>query len=256
MSPFEYILAAMLFLQTPGQSIYSKVGVDPDAEPPCFNSYSLLCRPPRWSDAHNSHVVVETWSQGVVRYALIARVLSSVVFGEQWSVPKDKLWRYALTAIYSESGFRRDVHSGVGEEAKGDCKWTGPPGKRKRVKGSCKSWCLGQILLGSMGRTTITRADGVYDKGYFGKELVGLDEDATRRCLFTVVQYLDRSAQHCRKSGRTSVACVMIAYGGGNIEVDDPRLVARVKTYNKLLAAPTVLETQVRELLGIEYPEA
>lgn len=251
---WQVILAAMLFLQPPGQSVYSQVVVTENAPAPCSNPYSLLCRAPRWNAERNGYTVAEDWRTGVERYALIARTLARVVDEGKWSTPKADLWRYALVAVYAESGFRRDVHEGVGEASRGDCDWTGPPGKRVRVKGSCKSWCLGQILLGRRGQTmTYDEKTRTFTKGWLGRELVGLDEEHTFRCLSTVVRYMDRAAGYCRTAMGLArdVRCVMGAYGGGNLPMKDARLLARAKTYNKLLGAPVSLDATVLATLGL-----
>ena len=248
------ILAAMLFLQPPGRSLYSVVVVDQTAQAPCSNPYDLLCQPPRWSEPHKGYVVAESFEQGVERYALISRVLAQVVQEGKWITPKDRLWKYTLTAVHAESGFRRDVHEGVGEASQGDCSWEGLPGKRKRVRGSCKSWCLGQVLLGTRGQTMTLNSDGkTFTRGWYGKQLVGLDEEHTRRCLSTVVRYMDRAASYCVKNlGKgQDVRCVMGAYGGGNLPFADARLLARARTYNKLLAAPRTPNEKVLRLLGL-----
>lgn len=240
MNLFEVILAAMLFLQAPGKSIYSQVVVEKDASPPCADKYSLLCTPPKFSGAHGGYTVAETYETGAQRYAVIAKQLEKVVNEPQWATPRDRLWKLVLVAIYHESGLRRDVHSGIGESARGDCDWTGPVGKRKRVPNSCRSYCLGQIML--VSRKTAN--------GWAGDELVGLDKEATYRCLYMVTKYMDSSAQSCVKQGNdASVSCVMNMYGGGSLLRQDPRLVARYKTYNRLKAAPTKLTDDVQALV-------
>ena len=252
MNVFEIILATMLFLQAPGRSIYSQVVVDQNSPPPCSDSYNLLCQPPKWNDYHKGYVVAESYEQGVERYATIAKQLEKAVYENKWDTPKDRLWKYVLTAVYHESGFRRDVHSGVGEASQGDCRWEGPPGKRTRVKGSCKSWCLGQILLGSQGRVMSLKADGTFTHEWYGKDLVGVDDERTYRCLYQVTKYMDRAARHCwRNMGNQNVGCVMGAYGGGLLNANDKRLIARYKTYNRMNGAPGGLTDEVKALLGI-----
>jgi hypothetical protein len=242
MSIFDIILAAMLFLQPPGKSIYSQVVVEQNAPPPCAETNNLLCQPPHFSAAHKGYTVAENYEQGTQRYAAIAKQLEKVVNEPQWATQRDKLWRLVLVAIYHESGFRRDVHSGIGESARGDCDWTGPVGKRKRVPNSCRSYCLGQIML--ISRKTAN--------GWAGDELVGLADDATYRCLYMVTKYMDSSAQSCIKQGNdASVSCVMNMYGGGSLLRQDPRLIARYKTYNRLKAAPSKLDTEVLKILGV-----
>lgn len=249
MSIWEAILAAMLMLQAPGRSIYSQVVVEADAPAPCDDQYSLLCRPPRWSDAHQAYTVAETWEQGLVRYATIAKQIDVAIrYGKggkgEWVAPTDWLWRYAVVTAYNESGFRRDVHSGVGSAARGDCDWTGPRGKRTRIPGSCKSHGLFQRLLGR----------GTTREGWSGDDITGLDDLSTWRAVYDAVRNLDRSYAYCSTRGpRPLHGCVFATYGGVNT-VKDHRIQKRIRAFHKSLAAPTTLTAEVREALGL--PEA
>ena len=55
---WKAILAALLFLQAPGKSIYSQVPVEGEDSPaPCTDTYSLLCSAPHWSEAHQAFTV-------------------------------------------------------------------------------------------------------------------------------------------------------------------------------------------------------
>jgi hypothetical protein len=245
---WKAILAAMLFLQAPGRSIYSQVVVPENAPAPCADPYSLLCSPPRWSEDHAGFTVVESWGQGLNRYAVIAHAADIVVFHTKRSSPRDHLWRYLLAFAYHESGFRRDVHEGVGQAARGDCAWrtveVGGKKRRTRVPGSCKSHCLAQIMIGPVDSAAKIN-------GYGPRELTGLDLDSTVRCLDVATTIIDRAYQFCAKRGpRPLSLCIVTHYAGGMIASNDKRVIARVKTMNKLLHAPTALGRDAELALG------
>ena len=248
---WKAILAALLFLQTPGKSIYSQVVVPEDAPPPCEDVNSLLCLPPRWSEAHKGFTVAETWEQGVLRYAVIAKAAQEVVYSKKRKSPRGQLLRYLLAFTYHESGFRRDVHEGVGKDSRGDCKWRtiklpGGKTKRERVPGSCRSHCLAQIMVGP--EWSDAKIQGLHHK-----ELVGLSLKKTKNCLGVAANIIDRAYQYCAKRGPRPLSyCVVTHYAGGMVPNTDRRVIARVKTVNKLGSAPTELEERVLALLGLE----
>lgn len=100
-----------------------------------------------------------------------------------------------LTVMYGESGFRRDIHSGQGTLARGDCKWqnrlTGkpvPPNSKGGipVPGSCRSVCLAQINIGS---------DVKY--GFKADDLVGLDLQSTKNCAKVATYALSATRKLC-----------------------------------------------------------
>jgi len=246
---WKAILAALLYLQPPGQSLYSQVVVPEDAPAPCSDSYSLLCSAPKWSEAHGAYTRVETWGEGLRRYVTIAHAADVVVYKTKRSSPRAHLLRYLLAFVHAESGMRADVHSGIGHAAAGDCDWRGEPGKRERVPGSCRSWCLTQIQVGPMRSNATVH-------GHTAKELVGLDLAATVRCLDVATSIIDRAYQYCAHRGpRPLAACIVSHYAGGMIASTDPRVLARVRTVNKLYHAPTKLEHEVLLELGIAADE-
>lgn len=250
MSGWEYILAAMLMLATPGRSIYSQVRVDEHAAAPCDEPNSLLCQPPRFSAAHGSFVVVEGYQQGLERYAQIARVTDRVL-RRGWKTPQKYLWRYAVTVMFHESGFRRDVHEGIGSAARGDCRWAYPDGRRaaprakgsRRIEGSCRSHCLAQILLEGRMRSS---------QGYGPKDLVGLDDAATERCVEVAVHHLDRCYRYCATRGPRPLTSCVIAMYGGMTHARGRRINERLRTMNRLMSAPTELSEKVRTELGLD----
>lgn len=240
------ILAAMLLLQPPGRSPYSVVLAEPDAPAPCAETFSPLCAPPRWSPAHGAHVLVETREQGLARYVMIARAAERVVASREVKLvakPTD-VARYLVAFAYHESGFRRDVHSGVGTAARGDCRWTERGGRWERVPGSCRSHCLAQIQLG-VGRTK---------EGWTGEDLTGDSPEATERCLRVAARYIGNAIWSCRNIGGpvpSLEGCVVDRYAGGGLAPTDPRLRARLATLALLARAKPSLSPEVeREALS------
>lgn len=246
MQSIEVILAAMLFLMQPGKSIYSQVVVEESTPPPCTNPYHLLCLPPRWSAPHNGYIVAESWEQGLRRYGVIAEALRAEVYDKKRLSYRKDLWRYTLAMVFAESGFRKDVHEGVGSASRGDCSWrTGKNGKRERVPGSCKSHCLAQIMLGPKTCKAKTA------EGYGPYDLVGTDLAATRRCLSVAVRIIDGALQWCSKLGpRPLSGCIVTRYAGGGIKMNDKRVIQRIRLMNRVWNAPTTLEKEVLMALG------
>lgn len=218
----ESILAIMLQLATPGQSIYSLTEVAQDAGPACADRMSLLCTAPKYNAHHSSWVRPETWGEGLARYWTIAKTLESVA-------QSDALQAIVLTAIYHESGMRKDVMSGIGGWARGD-------------RG--KSWCLGQILLGASGNTKVT-------EGWAARELVGIDPESTRKCLTVTTRYASASLSACHGMAADG-ACVFSFYAGGNRARTDKRLVERARTLARVreLGHP-VLPLEAKVELGL-----
>lgn len=218
----ESLLAIMLQLAQPGQSIYSLTEVAQDAGPACSDRMSLLCTEPRYDAHHAAYVRPETWGEGLARYWTIAQAV------EQIAKP-DSLQAVILTAIYHESGFRRDVHSGIGGWSRGD-------------RG--KSWCLGQIMLGESGTRRVT-------EGWTARELVGIDADSTNRCLTVVARYAAASIAACQGMAADG-ACIFSFYAGGMRARTDKRIDERRKTLARVRAlGHPVLPVEAKEALGI-----
>lgn len=175
----DVLLSVMMSLTAPGESPYSAIAVDPGAV--CDTAYSLGCR-------------AETEAEALERWRVIAQATAEV------SLADPELMARVLTVVFHESGFRRDVHAGVGEFARGD-------------RG--QSWGLGQRLLGR----------GTTRRGWFGHELVGVDIESTRRALATVGDNLIRC--------EGSFAC----YGGVKDGRRSKAIAARVRTYERIRAA-------------------
>jgi hypothetical protein len=241
----------MLLLQPPGQSLYSRLVVPEDSPRPCDDACSFLCSPPRWSRAHEAHTIAEPWLDGLHRYVTIAHAFEAAVFDAPRFAPRDELWRYALALTFAESGFRRDVHEGLGEASRGDCDWVEyEPGKFRRIPGSCKSHCLIQRQLGPLGRAHRTK------EGWSAKQLVGTDYDSTWRCVSVGVRIVDAAYQSCSKRGPGRMSrCIVQFYAGGGIAADDERVSQRVRLINMIWRAPTRLERDAQLALGLAADE-
>jgi hypothetical protein len=184
----EQILVAMLALATPGASPYSALPLDPAAGVVCDTEWTEGCRR-------------ETEAEALERWRVIAQATAEVSGGDV------ELAARLVTVAFFESQFRRDVHAGVGEWARGD---------------QGMSYSLGQLLLGG-GQTT---------RGWFGRDLVGVDLEATRRALAATGCGLLR----CRGSFR--------CYGGVPEGRRSKAIEARETTYRR-----------VRALLNINHQE-
>lgn len=151
------------------------------------------------------------------RYATIAEAVSSVSDGDL------EMAAYLLTVIRFESAFWRSVHTG---ELGGDCIYDK---KRRPVPGTCRSWCLVQINLGPRAekrRSLFTE--------YNREQLVGLDPEATRRCVETGAAYVQFARKRC---GARRPRCVFNSYGGVGPDADEEtrkRIRKRVETYRTL----------------------
>jgi len=249
----EVILMIMLALQPAGRSIYSQTVVEQDAGPGCEQKNSLLCAMPKpnpqWDGKYTRP---ETAEEGTVRYAMIATTIYAVAHEMTWHAhPRCKpasvarwgnakapeecvaAWRerpwqgnteqligYLLAVSFNESGFRRDVHAGIGKMSRGD------PDKH----GKGQSWGLGQRKLGASGL-------GQTQRGWAATQLVGLDEESTRRALVTITDGISRGRNACRSrliSSATGPTCVFGVYGGIWAPTGDKRIILRVKTLNRI----------------------
>lgn len=194
----DLILSIMLALQPAGRSPYSLTHVAADAPKPC-EGYSPLCRAPWWDRDRGSWVRVETAFEGQARYEVIADAAATIAGQDR------RLAAFLVTVTFHESGFREDVHRGIGEHAKGD---------------GGQSWCLGQIMLGRKASTK------VFD--YEARDLVGTDLDSTLRCLDVAARYLRHAM---RKSAPPEV--VLARYGGVR-STKDKRIRARAGTFARV----------------------
>ena len=263
----ETVLAVMLSLATPGASIYSRVVVPEGSGRACEDATSLLCAAPRPDPAWGGQWTrPETRAEGLARYYQIATVVHDVAAASvwrpldgcapvrvspwakraapdsecgraqrarPWTGTETELERYVITVALHESGFRRDVHAGRGAASRGDCKG-----------GVCRSVCLGQIIK--------TRRGWRSPRGYAHEQLAGLDSNATRRCVETIVDYLSDARAACVSPyglGTMGAPCVLASYGGLST-ADDPRIRQRVRTF-VATGKPAALADSVREELGL-----
>lgn len=235
---YSQILSALLALVPPGQSPFSLVPL-PECGGPVLRLGDLptgpepaACAAPgvAWSSHHGALVRLETAEEGVARYAVIARALEAVSLDA--TTPADggrPLWPWArrelvaglLTIARHESGFRRDVHEGVGPAALGDCS-TGRDGVRR-----CRSVCLVQVQTGGL--------DGRRG-GRLGRDLVGIDVNSTAWCLRAGAELLARSRRACTHGGDWFAPSVAL-YGSGRTCSTRPAWVQRrAATYRRALA--------------------
>lgn len=151
--------------------------------------------------AHYQTVVSdETEKEAVNRYGMIAEAINGVSKGDA------VLARYLLTVFRHESSFNRSVHTG---DVRGD---------------AGRSWCLGQIMIGTNPRSTSRFT------AYPAKKLVGADLASTTRCARTAAAYLRWARRRCKND---NPSCVFRAYGSVR-SAKDKRIVARVSTYNRI----------------------
>lgn len=271
---WQLILTAMLFLQAPGKSIYSMVPTTEDgtfavlaetngttayvllpdgADEPnqCRQQGNIACYKPRHRDViYNGFNIrtewmrAETYNEGVKRYAVIAHAIDDVMEEGEWKFPAGQLWRYLLAIAYHESGFRRDIHTGIGSAALGDCKWRKlKNGKREMVKGTCRSHGLFQSLFRKPRQTKLF--------GFGARDIIGDDLETTKLAVLVATKHLDRLYRFCTHHGpRPFTGCIFASYGGMS-DTRDKRIQSRVASFNRLKGAPTKLDEYAKNLLGL-----
>jgi hypothetical protein len=281
----EALLTLMLTLHAPGRSPHAKIPLascdDECQRAPRCDEPVLHCRPPTWSARHQRYFRFEDWEEGVRRYALIADVAATTAArmvwvdddrcsapnhgddadpvcralhrARPWSGSELSLQLLLATVMSHESSLRRDVHDGT---TRGDCDYAQVGGKPEVIAGSCRSHCLGQVMVRPGQRTR---------RGYSADDLVGLDREATVRCMETVIDRLSGAHDACvaQHSGRRGAyaGCTMGVYGGVNHWSRDSRIHARLKTYDTLRArhsglADQSLATDVQKALATLGPQS
>lgn len=241
-------LALLLLLQQPGRSPYSTIELaacnERCQQAPVCAEQVLSCRPPRWSPRRKRFLRLETYAEGVRRYARIASVISEVAADTSgWSGSDEAIVRLLVSVAYHESGFRRDVHDG---STRGDCDYRVVGGVKELIAGSCRSHCLGQIFLMPKQRTA---------RGYAPDDLVGLDRASTRRCVQTMADRLAGANRTCNaQQGTAGVhpACTIGMYGGVAFYAQDGRIRARVRSYEHLRHSETTLSPEASAALDGE----
>jgi hypothetical protein len=208
----------------PGLSAQSLVEVPEGAAAPCSTRYDPRCAAPWRSRFHGGRWVrVETYEEGLSRYWGIARAVARAT-GEN-----DRLARLVVTVTRHESGWRRDVHSGIGPDSKGD---------------NGHSWGLGQAMVGLHPNSPVPHTK------YRARDIVGTDEDSTQRCISTVARYLEIATDHCERI-HGGPACPFSVYGGARSGPPSRLVLQRVRTLSQLPDPPAPLSDEVRTLLGL-----
>lgn len=139
-----------------------------------------------------------------------------------WKWRGDELTFLLIALAKHEGSFRRDVHSGDDEFARGDCGYY-KDGKRVSSKDPeaeriCRSVCLMQIKLDVLPNGT---QKTIY--GYSADDLVGTDLASTKRCFTVGARYLAKQRGWCglKLSGKHDrsdwAANTFAAYGTGGI---------------------------------------
>ena len=131
---------------------------------------------------------------------------------------KDLAWALFTVSSY-ESGWRSDVHAGVGEWGRGDCKWTkGNVYVPAWTKGgtpqpnTCNSYGLTQVWFGVPARTLHdTRGAVTYDM------VLGLDEGSTEQSFDLAARFLAMAYRACNGvEGQTWALGMFSMYGSGS----------------------------------------
>lgn len=224
----------------------------------------------------------ETKAEALVRYAIIAEAIANVTRRLTYhmckstcvenlqcvdkkeckdevaechnSCSKTALWRWRrkelihsiLIVTGQESGFRGDVHGGVGTEGRGDCDWKYPDDRKAKpfakgaspIPGTCRSVCLGQINLGNGGLGTAGPEKWTAD------DLVGVDLASTERCITQTARTLAMARLGCVyqfKEMKDWAGAMFSAYGTG-WSCTNKKLMTRSNNFWNYYNHPKVLE--------------
>jgi hypothetical protein len=262
----EALLAAMIALASPGQSAYSVVPLSACGDSPVKPACDQTPRPV-WSPLYGAFVRQENREEGLRRYLDIARSIQKVaedatkpttVDGApqpaMWPWSAEDLARGLATIAFHESGYRRDVQTGVGKNALGDCGYYNGKGQKvgaeeARATGAqylCRSVCLVQINTGGLSGTRY---------GLTGKDLVGLDRAAVEKCFSAGARAFANARGRCAQTRTDGWFKKTIAsYGTGkDCETDEAWVNARVSTFQKIAKTKdSDLAADVRKLLGLD----
>jgi hypothetical protein len=155
---------------------------------------------------HTNGCRPETQAECHDRRRTVAQAIAEVSGGQ-------RVLAALMAAVWhGESGGRRDVQTGQGKHARGD-------------KGM--SWGVFQRLLGA----------GTTSRGWFGRDLVGLDLLSMRRAAATAGGDLMRARSYCTFVGaRDRDRCTINVYGGlPTLVSNDRRVNARLRGFAKAL---------------------
>lgn len=261
----EALLAGILSLAPPGQSPYSVVAVPACGDNPLKPACDLRPKPV-WSPLHGAFVRQENRQEALARYLDIARSIEKVAAdatkpttvddAEQpalWPWSAEELARALATIAHHESGFRRDVQTGIGRNALGDCGYWGAKGQKvgaeeARATGArylCRSVCLVQMNTGGLQGTRY---------GMTGKDMVGLDRASLEKCFSAGARAFSNARARCAPQRSADWFKKAIAsYGTGKAcETDEAWVTARVATYEKLARLKSAdLSQDVKKALGL-----
>jgi hypothetical protein len=270
---FEAILAGMIGLAQPGLSPYSVVPQpacgDNPVKPACETA-SLTIKPV-WSPLYAAFVRQETRDESLQRYLDIAKSIqkvaedatkpTSVDGAEQaamWPWAVEDMARALATIAFHESGYRRDVQTGIGKSALGDCGYWNAKGQKVGAEEAratsaqyiCRSVCLVQVNTGGLTGTRY---------GLTGKELVGLDRASIEKCFSAGARAFANARARCAATQTDDWFKKTIAsYGTGKAcETDESWVGARVATFQKLAKTKDAdLAEDVKKLLGLHKADS
>ncbi|HZF56185.1 MAG TPA: hypothetical protein VE093_46540 [Polyangiaceae bacterium] len=263
----------MVTIATPGGSAHSVV-----PEPSCGSNPGKpecdITPAPRWSPSHQAFVRKETREEALQRYLMIARVIEKTAVAmttptkhedgteevAPWPWAASELAQALVTIAHHESGFRRDVHSGIGPSALGDCAYWDLKGNRMSleharaagvaVRTACRSVCLVQINTGGLDKARF---------GYTGREMVGLDEASTERCFAAGARaFADARARCAATRVYNWFERSVTSYGTGAFcEKDAAWTAARVNTFERIgKVTAEMLPKEARVLFGAEAADS
>jgi hypothetical protein len=226
-----------------------------------------------------SYTRPETYEEGLVRYRVIAEAVAHGSLRSSANVCKQQCqsltdeaevaachrscnfyapwkWNYkelaylTLTVWGMESGYRADVHGGVGPAGRGDCGYlkgnkqvsAATPGAKRY----CKSVCLGQANVG-LGYTVVG------GQRWYADDLVGIDLASTQRCAMATMQTLARARTYCAgpmaPATRDWAGATLSMYGTGS-KCDAPKLMVRSNVFYQMTRHPAVPTQGVLDLLA------
>lgn len=237
----EIILATLISIVSPGQSIYSQVAIDYCDEicqetPLCANPHDWRCKPPKFNKAiydkkleeyspkeakARSYTRPETYDEGIVRYAIIAQAISDVSESSTLNLCKQKctdeqchkdcmrtaLWKGSRKELAFMIATVASQESGFRADVHGG---TGSAGR-----GDCKyqypdgtpaqPFAKGAIPIAGTCKSVclgqINIGNGTTSQGWKAADLVGIDLESTKRCFTVVAQNLSRSRSYCNRLG-------------------------------------------------------
>lgn len=165
----------------------------------------------------------ESREQAEARYKEIAQAIIDVSFDPQEDPIFTGRYGRSRTALfiafkfYMESGFRRDVHLGLGRARLGKMGWND----------NGRSWCMGQIML---GRKRVEAEPGVWveesqsvtPEGWSGRDLVG----DTHKCVTSTLRTIRRSLAACHSLPSDER---LAAYAAGSCASERGRAISRAR---------------------------